>query len=63
MTMAVGGITQAQQAEQIISTKGTDFTLLGRQILRDPYWAFHTAQELGADIKTTIPIQKSHFVR
>ena len=61
-TMAVGAITQPQQAEQIIASDQADIALLGRQMLRDPFWAYHAAQELGADIKTTIPIQKSQFV-
>lgn len=62
MTMAVGGITEPHQADDIISSSQSDFTLLARQMLRDPYWAFHAAQELGADVKAMVPVQKSHFV-
>ncbi len=62
MTMAVGTITEAQQAEQIIASGQADFALLARQMLRDPYWAFHAAQELGIDSKQVIPAQNAHFV-
>lgn len=46
---AVGVITEPQQAEDIISTGQADAVLLGRALLRDPYWAHHAAQELDVD--------------
>ncbi|MDX6692577.1 MAG: hypothetical protein QOF02_180 [Blastocatellia bacterium] len=48
-TGAVGMITEAAQAEQIISSGEADVVLLARAMLRDPYWAYHAAKELGAD--------------
>jgi len=62
MTMAVGEITEANQAEKIISTGQADMTLLARQMLRDPYWPFHAAQTLGIDTKSIMPNQNSFSV-
>jgi 2,4-dienoyl-CoA reductase-like NADH-dependent reductase (Old Yellow Enzyme family) len=49
-TGAVGFITQAFQAEQIVATGQADLVLLAREMLRDPYWALHAAHELGVDV-------------
>lgn len=49
-TAAVGLITDPQQAEQIIATKQADAVLLARGFLRDPYWALHAADMLGAQV-------------
>ena len=49
-TGAVGLITDARQAEEIIATGKADVVLLARQMLRDPYWPLHAADELGVDI-------------
>jgi 2,4-dienoyl-CoA reductase-like NADH-dependent reductase (Old Yellow Enzyme family) len=46
-TGAVGMITSAQQADEIVSQQRSDIVLLARQMLRDPYFAAHAAQELG----------------
>lgn len=46
---AVGLITQAAQAEQIVATGLADAVLLGRELLRDPYWPLSAARELGAE--------------
>lgn len=45
-TGTVGLITAAAQAEQILATKQADLILLGRELLRDPYWPLHAAREL-----------------
>ncbi len=47
---AVGLITAAAQAEQIIATGQADVVLLARELLRDPYWPLHAARELGANV-------------
>jgi len=51
---AVGGaalvITEAAQAEQIVSTGQADAVFLAREFLRDPYWPLHAARTLGVDI-------------
>jgi len=61
-TMAVGGIVEARQAEEIIARGTADIVLLARQMLRDPYWPMHAAQELGVDAKAHIPVQNGFFV-
>jgi 2,4-dienoyl-CoA reductase-like NADH-dependent reductase (Old Yellow Enzyme family) len=54
-TGAVGMITDAAQAETIIRTGQADVVLLARELLRDPYWPLHAAEQLGQ--KTTWPAQ------
>jgi 2,4-dienoyl-CoA reductase-like NADH-dependent reductase (Old Yellow Enzyme family) len=46
-TAAVGMITVPAQADQIIRNEQADLVLLAREMLRDPYWPLHAAQELG----------------
>ncbi len=43
---AVGMITQAAQADQIIRNGDADLVLLARESLRDPYFALHAAAEV-----------------
>jgi 2,4-dienoyl-CoA reductase-like NADH-dependent reductase (Old Yellow Enzyme family) len=49
-TGAVGLITSAQQAEQIVLEGSADAVLLARQLLRDPYFPLHAARELGVEL-------------
>ena len=49
-TMAVGLITNALQAEEIISSGKADFVALARGILFDPRWPWHAAAELHAKV-------------
>jgi len=49
-TWAVGLITEARQAEQIIADGKADFIALARAMLYDPRWAWHAAAELGATV-------------
>jgi 2,4-dienoyl-CoA reductase-like NADH-dependent reductase (Old Yellow Enzyme family) len=46
-TAAVGLITSAAQADHIVRSGQADMVLLGREILRNPYWPQQAAQELG----------------
>ncbi|WP_153815087.1 NADH:flavin oxidoreductase/NADH oxidase [Streptomyces sp. SUK 48] len=48
---AVGLITEAEQAQKIVANGEADAVLLGRELLRDPSWARHTARELGGDVR------------
>ena len=45
-TAAVGMITDAAQADAIVASGQADLVLLAREMLRDPYWPLHAAQEL-----------------
>ena len=49
-TGAVGLITEAQQAEEILATGQADVVLLARESLRDAYFPLHAAHELGAEV-------------
>lgn len=49
-TMAVGLITSAQQAEEIVASGKADLVALARGMLYDPRWAWHAAAELGASV-------------
>ncbi|MCW4463900.1 tRNA-dihydrouridine synthase [Glutamicibacter sp. MNS18] len=46
---AVGGITQAVQAEQVLVTGQADGVSIGRAALGDPQWANRAAERLGAE--------------
>ena len=49
-TIAVGLITEAEQAEAIISSGQADLVALARGILSDPHWPWHAAAKLGAQV-------------
>ena len=51
LTGAVGLITTAAQAEEIVSSGKADLVLLAREFLRDPYFPLRATTELGADVK------------
>jgi 2,4-dienoyl-CoA reductase-like NADH-dependent reductase (Old Yellow Enzyme family) len=46
-TAAVGLITSPEQADHIVRTGQADVVLLGREMLRNPYWPLMAAQVLG----------------
>jgi 2,4-dienoyl-CoA reductase-like NADH-dependent reductase (Old Yellow Enzyme family) len=54
-TTALGMITDAVQAETILSTEQADLVVLARELLRDPYWPRRAAQEMN--FKLTPPVQ------
>ncbi|WP_441248694.1 NADH:flavin oxidoreductase/NADH oxidase [Kitasatospora sp. McL0602] len=47
-TGTVGLITDPAHAESLVATGQADVVLLGRELLRDPYWPHRAARELGA---------------
>jgi len=49
-TGAVGMITEARQANEIIENGSADAVLMARQFLRDPYFPLHAAKELGVAV-------------
>ena len=53
-TGAVGLITIAQHAEEILQNNRADLIFLGRVLLREPYWPLHAAKELGAKIEPPV---------
>ncbi len=50
MTGAVGFITEAKQAEEILTKKQADLILIARESLRNPYFPLYAAHELGDDV-------------
>ncbi|MDD4881934.1 MAG: tRNA-dihydrouridine synthase, partial [Gallionellaceae bacterium] len=49
--IAVGLITEYEQAEAIVGTGDADMIALARAILYDPRWPWHAAAHLGAQVK------------
>lgn len=49
-TGAVGIITEAHQAEEILRKGQADLIFIAREVLRDPYWPLHAAKILCEDI-------------
>lgn len=47
-TAAVGMLADAAQVQEVVATGRADLVLLGRALLRDPYWTRRAAAELGA---------------
>lgn len=56
-------ITHPKQAEDALQASKLDMVMLGRELLRDPYWPYHAAIELGATASRDIlPIQYARAV-
>jgi 2,4-dienoyl-CoA reductase-like NADH-dependent reductase (Old Yellow Enzyme family) len=49
-TIAVGLITEPEQAEEIVATEQADMVALARGILYNPRWPWHAAAALGAQV-------------
>ncbi|HEY9130197.1 MAG TPA: NADH:flavin oxidoreductase/NADH oxidase [Dyella sp.] len=49
--VAVGLITEPEQAETIIATGDADLIALARTVLYDPHWPWHAAAALGAQVR------------
>ncbi len=49
-TMAVGLITEAQQAEAILAEDKADMIAIARAFLDDPHWGWHAAIVLGDEV-------------
>jgi 2,4-dienoyl-CoA reductase-like NADH-dependent reductase (Old Yellow Enzyme family) len=62
LTSAVGLITEVQQAEHIIKKGEADLILLGRESLREPYFAMKAAANLGDDITWPLQYQRAKLL-
>jgi 2,4-dienoyl-CoA reductase-like NADH-dependent reductase (Old Yellow Enzyme family) len=58
-TAAVGLITEAVQAEQIVAQGEADAVSLARALLRDPYWPRHAAASLGVKMAWPDPYKRA----
>ena len=54
-TIAVGLITHARQAEDIVASGKADMVALARGMLYDPRWGWHAAAELGGHVTAPPP--------
>jgi 2,4-dienoyl-CoA reductase-like NADH-dependent reductase (Old Yellow Enzyme family) len=63
-TVAVGLITEAHQAEQILSAGQADLIALARELLYDPHWPVRAAKELGIENYLDIlPLELSWWLK
>jgi 2,4-dienoyl-CoA reductase-like NADH-dependent reductase (Old Yellow Enzyme family) len=58
-TGAVGLITTAEQAAQIVASGEADVVLMARESLRDPYFPLRAAQVLGGQIELPLQYQRA----
>ena len=49
LTGAVGSITEAEQANEIVTSGKADLVFLAREMLREPYWALKAEKALGQE--------------
>lgn len=59
LTGAVGLVTEAQQAEDILEKSQADLILIARTSLRDPYFALNAAKILGEDIEWPLQYKRA----
>lgn len=59
LTAAVGIITTAQEAEQILKEQKADLIIMARQLLRNPYFPLQAAKELGVDIPWPVQYERA----
>ena len=58
-TAAVGLITDAHQAEDIVANGYADIVLLAREMLRNPHWTLQAAHELGVDASWPVQYERA----
>ncbi|MEO8076061.1 MAG: NADH:flavin oxidoreductase/NADH oxidase [Acidobacteriota bacterium] len=58
-TAAVGMITAAEQADQIVRNGQADLIVMAREFLRRPYWPLHAARHLGHEIPLAAQYQRA----
>ena len=57
-TGAVGLITTGKEAEQVLQQGSADLIFIGRELLRDPYFPYRAAKQLGYEIEPTVAVYK-----
>lgn len=58
-TGAVGMITDAAQADQIVRTGQADVVLLARELLRNPYWPLHAAAQVHQPMSWPVQYERA----
>jgi 2,4-dienoyl-CoA reductase-like NADH-dependent reductase (Old Yellow Enzyme family) len=59
LTAAVGLITTANEAENILKDKKADLIVMARQLLREPYFPLQAAKELGVDVPWPVQYERA----
>ena len=59
LTGAVGLITEAAQAEEILQENKADMIVMARAFLRDPYFPLHAAKALSQDIDWPVQYRRA----
>jgi 2,4-dienoyl-CoA reductase-like NADH-dependent reductase (Old Yellow Enzyme family) len=54
-TGAVGLITEPQHADELVTGGDADLVFIGRELLREPYWALKAQHALGAEPTWPVP--------
>ena len=55
----VGGITEPEQAEEIVANGRADAVLMAREFLRSPYWPLHAADDLSEDVEWPVQYRRA----
>lgn len=61
LTGAVGLITEAKQANEIIRTGQADMVMMAREFLRDPHFPLRAAHELGQEVKWPVQYERAKW--
>lgn len=59
LTGAVGLITTANEAEEILKNQQADLIIMARQFLREPYFPLHAAAQLGEDVMWPVQYERA----
>lgn len=58
-TAAVGIITSPEMADEIIRNNRADLVVLGRELLRQPYWPLEAASALGVEVEWPVQYRRA----
>ena len=58
---AVGQITSARQAEEILDRGEVDVIMVGREFLRDPFMGLRAAHELGEEVSWPVQYERGKW--
>ena len=61
LTGAVGLITTAEQANELIENNRADLVFLAREMLRDPHFALRAAHQLGHEVKWPVQYERAKW--
>ncbi|ERJ12056.1 NADPH dehydrogenase NamA [Haloplasma contractile] len=62
-TIAGGLVTVSDLAESALQNEQADFIFLGRELLRNPYWALHAPYELNDEVEWPFQYKRSRVIR